>query len=96
MRKSLTTIVGASVLFAALSVAPVLHADEGSSGMPMMGGGSMMGGPGAMMGMMNMMGQMGQTGQMAQNCNATMTNMMTDRGMAPNRQWRQDEPPATP
>lgn len=102
MRTQLKTIVGASVLVTGLLAASVLYAHEGSGGMPMMGNGSMMGqgsgnmmggGMGGMMGMMNMMGQMGQ---MAQNCNAMMTSMMTNNGMAPNQQWKQGTPPAAP
>lgn len=99
MRRQLKTIFGALVLVAGLLAAPILYAHEGSGGMPMMGGGSMMGqGFGNMMGggMGGMMGMMGQMGQMAQNCNAMMTSMMTNNGMAPNQQWKQGAPPAAP
>ncbi len=105
MRKKLKRLVAASVVVAALA-APALYAYADTSdshpsttGQGMMGNGGMMGhGSGGMMGdgsMMVMMDMMGQMGEMAQNCNAMMTSMMTNRGMAPNEQW-QHHGPKTP
>lgn len=94
MRKKLKRLVAASAVVAALA-APALYAYADTSdshpsttGQGMMGNGGMMG-HGSMMGMMDMMGQMGE---MAQNCNAMMTAMMTNHGMAPNEQWQNHAP----
>ena len=99
MRKNVKRLVAATAVLIALAATPALYAYADSSdsqpstmGQGMMGSGSMMGG-GSMMGMMDMMRQMGQ---MAQNCNAMMTSMMTNHGMAPNEQWKHQAEPQAP
>lgn len=88
MRKKLKRLVAASAVVAALA-APALYAyADTSDSHPSTMGQGMMGG-GSMKGMMDMMGQMGE---MAQNCNAMMTAMMTNHGMAPNEQGQNHAP----
>jgi len=99
MRRNVKRLVAATAVLIALAATPALYAYADSSdsqpstmGQGMMGSGDMMGG-GSMMGMMDMMGQMGQ---MAQNCNAMMTSMMANHGMAPNEQWKHQAEPQAP
>ncbi len=89
MRNNPKRLVAAMAFVAALAATPALYAyaQTGDSHSSTMGQG-MMGGD-SMMGMRDMMGQMGQ---MAQNCNAMMTAMMTNHGMAPNEQWEHHAP----
>jgi hypothetical protein len=89
MRNNPKHLVAVMAFVAALAATPALYAyaqtgDSNSATMDhgMMGGGSMKG-------MMDMMGQMGQ---MAQNCNAMMTAMMTNHGVAPNEQGQNHAP----
>ena len=87
MRKNVKRLVAATAVVVGLAATPALYAyahssDSHSSTM----GQDMMGG--------SMMGMMGQMGEMAQNCNAMMTSMVTNHGMAPNEQWKHHAPQA--
>ena len=98
MRNNVKRLLATTAVVAALAAAPALYAYAHTSDSPnttdqgMMGNGGMMGG-GSMKGMMEMMRQMGQ---MARNCNAMMTSVMTDHGMAPNEQPNQGAQPQVP
>ena len=70
MRKSLKSLIAASAVVAALTIAPALHAEDSQgSGMD----------PG-MMGQGGMMDMMGQMGEMMESCTKMMQSHMSDQG----------------
>ncbi len=96
MRKSLKTLIVASVLAAGVAVAPTLSAHETQNpqgptmGQGMMGHGGMMG-PGGMMGHGGMTNMMGQMSQMMETCNKLMQGAVEKRDQAPEAPPQQQE-----